>query len=111
MMLLDWLTGPPGLTARNMGLAGTGVAGVMDASAFFSNPAGLGWAERSTAAGSFASGVTSDKGNFIAPGVSTSIEDEFSESGLGSLSYLFKAPTSQGSIVLGGICFRSNVME
>ncbi|MDA0684206.1 MAG: outer membrane protein transport protein [Bacteroidetes bacterium] len=91
----------PGLTARNMGLAGTGVAGVMDASAFFSNPAGLGWAERSTAAGSFASGVTSDKGNFNAPGVSTSIEDEFSESGLGSLSYLFKAPTSQGSIVLG----------
>ncbi len=91
----------PGVNAANMGLAGTGVAGVADGSAFFTNPAGLGWASGSNFSGSLTGLNTSDKGVFTAPGVSSPLKNDVTASGMGSLSYLFKLPTTRGSMVVG----------
>ena len=91
----------PGLNAANMGLAGTGVAGVADGSAFFTNPAGLGWASGSYFGGSLVGLNATDKGVFFAPGVSSPLTNDVTDSGLGSLSYLFKLPTTRGSMVVG----------
>ncbi|MDA1028146.1 MAG: outer membrane protein transport protein [Bacteroidetes bacterium] len=91
----------PGVNAINMGLAGTGIAGVSDGSAFFTNPAGLGWAKGSYFSGSLTGLNTTDKGVFTAPGISSPLKNDVTASGLGSLSYLFKLPTTQGSMVVG----------
>ena len=91
----------PGQTAKNMGMGGTGVAGVVDASAFFSNPAGLGWAEKSWFSGSVTSIRAKDDGIFQAPGSIGSRKEEVTSAGLGNLSYLFKIPTTRGAMVVG----------
>lgn len=91
----------PGQTAKNLGLGGTGVAGVVDASAFFSNPAGLGWSDKSWFSGSVTSIIAKDEGVFQAPGSIGSQEEEVTSVGLGNLSYLVKIPTMRGAMVVG----------
>lgn len=91
----------PGVTAYSLGTAGVGIAGITDASALIINPAGLGWLEASVAGGSFSSMRSNTDGTYESPGYSSSLEDRLTDSGIGSLSYLFKVPTTQGSMVLG----------
>jgi long-subunit fatty acid transport protein len=91
----------PGATAYSLGIGGAGLAGVADASAFVVNPAGLGLLTGSRASGSFSALQSTSEGTYFSPGYSSSLEDQLTDSGLGSLSYLFKVPTTQGSMVIG----------
>ncbi len=91
----------PGLTVKSMGLGGASSAGMADGAAFITNPAGLAWAETSLLSGSFTSMIATDRGTFDAGSGRTAIDDEITSSGLGNLSYLFKVPTSRGSMVVG----------
>ena len=101
----------PGLTAYSMGLSGTGIAGVSDASALFTNPAGLAWADGSHFSGSLSGLRTLDKGAFSAPGSSTELENDVTASGLSNLSYLFKLPTVRGSMVVGAAFSQVSTFE
>lgn len=98
---LRFLQQLPGLTAQANGIAGTGVAGRADASAFRTNPAGLGWNESSWFAASLANQNTTDSGFFTAPGSSVLNETDVSRTGLASLSYAYRVPTLQGTLVVG----------
>jgi len=91
----------PGFTVKSMGLGGTSSAGIADGAAFITNPAGLAWAKSSLLSGSFTSMLATDRGAFDAGSGRTAVEDELTSSGLGNLSYLFKVPTSRGSMVVG----------
>lgn len=91
----------PGVTASSMGMAGAGIAGLPDASAFVINPAGLGWMDGSVAAGSFSSLRSTTEGTYVSNGYSSILDNELTNAGIGSLSYLFKVPTVRGSMVLG----------
>ncbi|MDE2996145.1 MAG: hypothetical protein OXT73_05330 [Bacteroidota bacterium] len=101
----------PGSTTWSMGLAGTGVAGVADASAFVTNPAGLGWLQRSVGAGSFTMLTSKTEGVYHSPGYSSSLSDELTKAGVSNLSYLFKVPTTQGSMTIGAALSRSTTYE
>jgi len=90
----------PGQTAASIGLAGTGIAGVGDASALILNPAGLGLARESAISGSFSSFDVSDESFFLLPGSSFPGESDVTNTGVGSLSAIYKVPTTRGSLVL-----------
>jgi len=91
----------PGVTAYSLGIGGAGIARMDDASALVINPAGLGWLKSTRASGTFSNMRSISDGTYEAPGYSSSMEDRLTDSGLGSLSYLFKVPTTQGSMVIG----------
>lgn len=91
----------PGVTAYGLGIGGAGIAGVADASAFAVNPAGLGMMTHSVASGSFSALQSTSQGTYEAPGYTSSLEDQLTDAGIGNLSYLFKVPTTQGSMVIG----------
>ncbi len=91
----------PGVTAYSLGLGGVGISGVTDASAFVINPAGLGWLSSSSVSGSFGLGEVTTGGTFNAPGFDSFLERQVTEAGIANLSYLFKVPTTQGSMVIG----------
>jgi len=91
----------PGLTAKSLALGGTGVAGIGDASAFFTNPAGLAWSEGSSFGGAVVSALSTDLGVFNTQGPTSAIEKSLSSTNLGNLSYLFKVPTTRGSMIVG----------
>ena len=91
----------PGVTAYSLGIGGAGLAGVADASAFVVNPAGLGLLTGSVASGSFSALESTSEGTYFSPGYSSTLEDQLTDAGIGSLSYLFKVPTTQGSMVIG----------
>ncbi len=91
----------PGLTASSMGMGGVGISGVTDASAFFNNPAGLGWATSSNVSGSLSALSTLDDGVFVAPSSMSQFKNDVTAAGIGSVSYLFKVPTTRGSMVVG----------
>ncbi len=90
----------PGYTAAGIGLAGTGIAGVADPSALILNPAGLGLARASSISGSFSSFEVTDESFFRLPGASFPGESDVTNTGIGSLSTVYKVPTSRGSLVL-----------
>lgn len=91
----------PGVNAAQVGMGGTGVAGVPNSSAFVTNPAGLGWSEHSWVGGSVSTlGVTEDA-VFNTPSGSFPLENDVTATGLGELSYVYKLPTRQGSFVAG----------
>jgi long-subunit fatty acid transport protein len=101
----------PASTARSIGMAGVGIAGISDATALLVNPAGLGLARSSSASGSFTSIVTNDDALYrLGGGVSPS-EMDVSRSDLGSLSYIYKLPTSQGSLVFAASLTQTNTFE
>jgi len=91
----------PGIGPANVGMAGVGIAGVGDPAALVVNPAGLGLARTSTISGSFASFELRDQGVFFTPDGSFSDDSRVRNTGLGSLSAVYKVPTTQGTLVLG----------
>jgi len=91
----------PGVSAYGLGIGGAGLAGVEDASALVVNPAGLGWVSRSVASGSFSNIQSTTDGTYMSPGYTSRLEDQLTDANVGNLAYLFKVPTTQGSMVLG----------
>ena len=91
----------PATGARMMGFGGASIAGFADPSAFFTNPAGLALYEKSEFSGSLFGFEATDEGEYFLPNSVSPFE--MSEQGyrLGNLAYVAKAPTSQGSLVVG----------
>lgn len=93
----------PATSVRALGLSGGGTAGWADLSAMTTNPAGLGYYRSSELAGGFNVLVANDASTFQvgADGSPFTQEEETSAVRLGSLAGVYKAPTQQGSLVLG----------
>jgi len=90
--------------ARTLGRAGTGRAGGGDATALYSNPAGLAWMETSAASGGLAIVSAEEEATFDG---GDPISEEAGDYGSHfSLAYTF--PTTQGSLVLAGAYNRVN---
>ncbi len=101
----------PGFTATSIGTAGVGIAGVSDATALFVNPAGLGLAGTSAFSGSFSSLSVRDEGVFRLPGRFSAIESDVTRGDLASLAYVYKYPTTRGSLVFAAAFNQSNTWE
>ena len=101
----------PATGARMMGMAGVGVAGVGDYSAFFTNPAGLGYLGSSQAAGALTSLSAIDEANYQTTGFTTFGEGDLRSTHLGNLAYLYKVPTAQGALVLGAAFNQVNTFD
>lgn len=91
----------PGTGPVTTALGGAGVAGVGDFSAFFINPAGLGFLARTTVSGSLATLAASEDGLFRVPGFDNARQNDVTDTGLGHLAYLYRFPTRRGSLVAG----------
>lgn len=93
----------PSSSARAVGFSGGGIAGWADLSAMTTNPAGLGYYSTSEFAGGLDVLVTNNASTFqVGPeGQTFSREADESAVRLGSLAGVYKAPTEQGSLVLG----------
>ncbi|PIQ60912.1 MAG: hypothetical protein COV99_09900 [Bacteroidetes bacterium CG12_big_fil_rev_8_21_14_0_65_60_17] len=98
---LRFLQQLPGITATSNGIAGAGIGGRTDASAFRTNPAGLAWNDKSWFSASLSNQNVSDEAIFNAPGSTTRLEPDVSSTGLASLAYAYKVPTTQGRLVVG----------
>jgi len=102
---------PPATGPRLTGMAGAGIAGVGEVGTFYSNPAGLALAEASSFTGAFRGLYVEDRstyetffGSLDSPqsfGVSA-VDATSTGYGLGNLGVLYKVPTTQGSLVVGG---------
>ena len=92
----------PASGARMMGMAGAGTAGLEDYSAFLYNPAALAYFQHSELSGAFNAVSASDAADFHVPGTDPySLEQDARDYGLGNLGYVYKFPTSRGSMVIG----------
>ena len=92
----------PATGPRMIGLAGAGFSGVADYSALFSNPAGLGFFQRSSFSGSLNSVYATDESFSRSSGFSPiGIDEDVSETNIGNFAYIYRAPTKQGSFVVG----------
>jgi opacity protein-like surface antigen len=96
----------PGGSARMVGLAGAGVAGVADWGATLANPAGLALVRRSHVTSSL---EVSSVGN------ETQTGDRFTTRsgrfGAGHAAYIYRLPTLRGSFVLGGGYHQTAVLD
>lgn len=91
----------PATGPRMTGLAGASFSGVADFSALYSNPAGLGFFRQSAFTGAFHSVYATDESFSRSVGFApTSIDEDVSETNLGNLAYVYRAPTRQGSFVI-----------
>lgn len=91
----------PGVGARLTGLGGASFAGIGDYAALYSNPAGLGLMQSSQFTGSLSALSTGTEARFVLPGAGTSLEDRaLRDTRLGNLAYVYKAPTTRGSLVV-----------
>jgi long-subunit fatty acid transport protein len=99
----------PAVTPRSLGLAGTGVAGVGDVSALYSNPAGLGYAASSQAGGGLSILTTQSEATYQLPGTETGSTLGASEpnTALSNVSAIYKVPTEQGSLTFGLAYYRT----
>ena len=92
----------PAFSPRMMGIAGAGTAGLEDYTAFLYNPAALAYFPHSELGASFSAVSTTDDARFYIPGADPSaLEQDMRDYGLGSLGYVYKFPTAQGSFVIG----------
>ena len=91
----------PATGARAMGMAGVGIAGIADYSAFFTNPAGLGYLQASLFGGSLNSLSVTDEARYQTIGFTSFGESDVRATHLGNLAYVYKVPTSRGSLVVG----------
>lgn len=101
----------PATGARMMGMAGVGVAGIGDYSAFYTNPAGLGYVGSSLFAGSLMAISATDESRYQTAGFTTFGEGDLRSTNLGNLAYLYKVPTVQGSLVLGAALNQVNTYD
>lgn len=99
----------PAVTPRSLGLAGTGVAGVGDVSALYSNPAGLGYAESSQAGGGLSILTTQSEATYQPPGTGTGSMLGTSEpnTALSNVSAIYKVPTEQGALTFALAYYRT----
>ena len=91
----------PASGARMIGMAGAGLVGIADQSALVMNPAGLGYFQRSSFEATLNMTSTSDETLYRTPMPAASLSSDLRETGIGSLSYVYKVPTTRGSLVLG----------
>lgn len=98
---LRFMQRTPGLSTASAGMGGAGVAGRTDASAFTTNPAGLGWNQSSWFSIDLVNQNTTDEATFTAPGSQSFLESDVSTTGLGSLAYAYRVPTLRGTLVVG----------
>lgn len=90
----------PGAGARSLGMGGVGIAGIGDFGALFTNPAGLGYFRESSLLGSLNSFATTDEAGYLVPGLGASFrERDVRDTRLGSVGYVYRAPTVRGSLV------------
>ncbi len=101
----------PATGPRMLGMAGVGIAGVADYGAMFANPAGLGYFQSSTAAGSLNSLWATDESSYQTAGRTTPGESDIRATNLGNLAYMHKLPTSRGSLVLGAAYNQINAFD
>lgn len=101
----------PGLTAQNIGMGGVGYAGTTDGASLILNPAGLALADRSALSGSVSLNHTRDRSDYRVAGLSSTSSTDVSQLTFGDLSYIYKAPTSQGSLVFGAAFHQINSWE
>ncbi len=91
----------PATGPRMMGMAGVGIAGIGDYGALYSNPAGLGYLGSSLFGGSLNTVSAVDETRYQTTGRTSLSEGDIRATRLGNLSYMYKVPTAQGSLVLG----------
>ncbi len=102
----------PATGARAMGLAGAGKAGIGDYSAFYTNPAGLGWLKQSQVAGALNFLSATDDASVVFPGGASGLfSEEQTNQSLGNLAGAFKVPTNRGSLVVGAAFNQTNTFE
>lgn len=105
---LRFSTQLPGSGARLTGLAGAGVAGVADVGALYTNPAGLGYLQRSQVAGGFNILGVQDDARYEPPALDgrdpqvTTNAQQVTDYGLGNAGLAYRFPTQRGSLVLAG---------
>jgi long-subunit fatty acid transport protein len=91
----------PAVGARMAGMAGAGgIGGTADLGALFTNPAGLGYFDRSEFSGSLNAFHTSNDALFITPNFSGSVDRDIREMRLGNLAYAYRVPTQRGALVI-----------
>ena len=92
----------PATGPRMMGMAGAGTSGVADYSALFNNPAGLGFFQKSSVSGSLNAVYATDQSFSRTSGfLPIGIEEDVSQTNIGNLAYVYRAPTKQGAFVVG----------
>lgn len=91
----------PATGPRMMGMAGVGIAGVGDYGALYTNPAGLGYLGSSLFGGSLKMLSAVDETRYQTTGRTSLEEGDIRATRLGNLAYMYKVPTSQGSLVVG----------
>ncbi|MFQ5571325.1 MAG: OmpP1/FadL family transporter [Rhodothermales bacterium] len=101
----------PATGARMMGMAGAGTAGLADYGALFNNPAGLGYFTKSAASGALNSVFTTDESFYRTPGFSSTLDEDVSETNVGNLAYVYRAPTKRGSFVMAVALNQVNSFE
>lgn len=108
---LRFLQRYPAVGPHLLGMAGATGSGVADASALFSNPAGLGFYRRSSFAGALNVVNATDDALFEAPGFTSTLENDVNQVSLGHLAYVYKVPTVRGSLVFGAAVNQINSYE
>ena len=101
----------PATGARMMGFGGASIAGFADPSALFTNPAGLARYQTSEISGSLLGFSTLDQGDYLTPDFITPFESDVRDYGFGNLAYIAKAPTTQGSLVVGIAYNQTNLFD
>ena len=101
----------PATGARSIGLSGTGIAGLGDYSAFYTNPAGLGHLQKSQFSASLNFLAATNESFVQRQGFNQAIEDDLTDQRLGNLALAYKVPTRQGSLVVGGAFNQTNTFE
>lgn len=91
----------PAVGPRALGLSGAGVSGLADVSAFYTNPAGLGWLKQSQFTGGLNFLAARDEAVVDRNGFGSPFEDDLTRQRLGNLAAIYKMPTQQGSFVIG----------
>ncbi len=101
----------PAASVRMMGLGGAGIAGVADYGALFTNPAGLGYFQRSLLSGSLGTLSVTDEALFQAPGTSNTAENSVRATRLDGLGYVYRVPTTRGSFAIGASFNQINAFD
>ena len=101
----------PATGARMTGLAGAGIVGIADQSALVQNPAGLGFFNRSEFTAGLNMLSTVDEALFRTPASRGLVESDLQNTGIGNLSYIYRVPTVQGSLVFGAAFNQVNTYD
>lgn len=93
----------PGTGTQSMGLGGAGTAGLADVGALYTNPAGLGFYESSAVVGGLNLFFSEDESVYQVGLDGPQFTETGEESAVraGNLALIYKAPTQQGSLVIG----------